>query len=63
MDRTDLKNDTPEAQRRSWDVHDRKRQLMALQQRYRKADDYNRPAVRLLIQSVVGKPEVKHEQR
>src|SRR6185312_8150667 len=46
MDRTEPKIDTPETQRRSWDVHAKRQQLLTLWKRYREADDYNRPAVK-----------------
>jgi hypothetical protein len=45
--------DTELTRDRSWDVHNRKIQLLALQQRYREADDYNRPAVKLLLRNVM----------
>lgn len=46
--------DTELTRRRSWDVHaKREQQLLTLWKRYREADDYNRPAVKLLIRNVV----------
>lgn len=41
-------------QPRSPDVHNRKIQLLALQQRYREADEYHRPGIRLLIQMQIN---------
>lgn len=40
-------------QQRSQDVHNRKIQLLALQQRYREADEYHRPGIRLLIRAQI----------
>ena len=45
--------DTELTRRRSWDVHAKREQLLTLWKRYREADDYNRPAVKLLIRNVV----------
>ena len=53
MDRTEPKIDTPETQRRSWDVHAKRQQLLALWKRYREADDYNRPVVNLLLRNAI----------
>ena len=53
MARTDSKSDTPLTQVGSWDVHAKRQQLLALWKRYREADDYNRPAVKLLLRNVL----------
>ena len=45
--------DTELTQRRSWNVHAKRQQLLALWKRYREADDYNRPAVKLLLRTVL----------
>ena len=45
--------DTELTRRRSWDVHAKREQLLALWKRYREADDYNRPAVKLLLRTVL----------
>jgi len=39
--------------RHPWDVHAKREQLLALWKRYREADDYNRPAVKLLLRNVI----------
>jgi len=45
--------DTELTRRRSSDVHARREQLLTLWKRYREADDYNRPAVKLLLRNVL----------